>query len=126
MDVSFLLKDDLLHLIIPFGVMLLFYFIFQFFRFHKWRIVHLVAQWSSPIFVLGVIYLVHKMYDVFILSYILIAFILFLAIYITNQWRKEIEISLRKGIILLLRVVFLLFFISYITLVIIYIIRIFA
>lgn len=126
MDIKLLLENFTVVLILPFVLTLFIYILMRLFQIHPWRRVHLTAQWSALLYVAGVVLIVEEMYHQFILSYILIAFLLFLAIHITIQWRKQITISLIKAIVLLLRIVFLLFFITYITLVTIYGIRIFA
>lgn len=115
-----------LFIIIPFVIMLLIYVIMKFLPIHQWRKIHLTAEWSALFYVAGVIVLVNVLYNIFILSYVLIAFILFLAIHITIQWKKDIPISLKKAIVLLSRLVFLLFLLTYIVLVILFTIQFFA
>lgn len=126
MDVKLILDNLIILLMIPFVFTVLIYGLLQLFRIHKWRKIHLTVQWSALLYVAGVIVIVQEMYGVFILSYVLISFLLFLAIHITVQWRNETTISLTKAIVLLLRIVFLLFFFGYLTLLTMYIIRIFA
>lgn len=126
MSVQSLLENIYLLLTIPFLFTLLFYVMMDIFRVHKWRKIHLTVQWSALFFVAGVIFIVNEMYDLFILSYVLIAFILFLAVHITSQWRKQMPISLVKAIVLLLRTAFLLFFGAYLILLTMYAVRFFA
>src|SRR5690625_2799246 len=116
MSIQSLLENMILILTIPVLFTFLMYIILDIFRVHQWRKIHLTVQWSSLFYVAGVIVMVKEMYGLFILSYVLIAFILFLAIHITMQWKKQMPISLVKAIVLLLRVVFLLFFLSYLVL----------
>lgn len=126
MSIQSLLENMILILTIPVLFTFLMYIILDIFRVHQWRKIHLTVQWSSLLYVAGVIVMVKEMYGLFILSYVLIAFILFLAIHITMQWKKQMPISLVKAIVLLLRVVFLLFFLSYLVLFTIYAVQIFA
>lgn len=126
MSIQSLLENMILILTIPVLFTFLMYIILDIFRVHQWRKIHLTVQWSSLFYVAGVIVMVKEMYGLFILSYVLIAFILFLAIHITMQWKKQMPISLVKAIVLLLRVVFLLFFLSYLVLFTIYAVQIFA
>lgn len=126
MSVQSLLENMMFILAIPFLCTFLLYIIMDIFRVHKWRKIHLTVQYSALFYVAGVIVVVNEMYGLFILSYVLIAFILFLAIHITIQWKKQMPISLVKSIVLLLRIVFLLFFLSYLILLTMYAIRIFA
>lgn len=126
MEVTLFLDEFILVLLIPFIFMVLFNLLLRLFNVHQWRRIHLTAQWSAIVYIAGVILVVWELYDKFILSYILIACLLFLAIHVTVQWHKETTISLLQAIVLLLRIVFLLFFIAYIVLVTIYGIRIFA
>lgn len=126
MDTQWLDNNILLILLFPFFWTLFIYFIVRFFKTHRWRKVHLIVQWSALAYVFGVVLIVAELYNVFILSYVLIAFILFLAVHVVMQWRKDISISLMTAIVLLLRIVFLLFFLAYMILITIYGIRIFA
>jgi len=126
MNISFLNENFWIILISPFVLMLLTYLIISFFHIHQWRKIHLTAQWSALFFVAGVIIIVQELYGFFLLSYLLIVFLLFLAIHITIQWRHEETISLNKAIVVLLRSVFLLFLIGYLVLLTIYGIRLFA
>lgn len=116
----------LIKLASPFLVSFIIYLLLFFLPIHKWRKIHLTVQWSALFYVYGVIILVDQLFEIFILSYILILFIIFLAIHVTVQWKKDVTISLKKAIILLLRIVFLLFFVTYIILLILYGIRFFA
>ncbi|HZW68802.1 MAG TPA: DUF3397 family protein [Pseudogracilibacillus sp.] len=126
MDTQWLDNNLLIILLLPFIWTLLIYFIVRFFKTHRWRKVHIIVQWSALAYVFGVVLIVDELYNVFILSYVLIVFILFLALQIVMQWRNDTSISLMTAIVLLLRIVFLLFIIAYIVLIVIYGIRIFA
>lgn len=126
MNVLLLFENFFIILLMPFIFTIFISIIVRLFRVHQWRRVHLVAQWTALAYVAGVIILIEEMYNQFILSYVLISFLLFLAIHVTVQWYKQSPISLMKAIVLLLRIVFLLFLTAYITLLTIYGIRIFA
>lgn len=124
--IELLVSNSFLLVISPFIATIFFYLLLLFLPYHKWRKIHLTAQWSALFYVYGVIYLVQELFNQFILAYVLIGFILFLAIHVTIQWRKNIAISLKKAIVLLLRIVFLMFFIAHLSLFVYFGIRFFA
>lgn len=126
MDMQWLNNNILIILSLPFVWTLLIFIMVRFFKVYRWRKVHLIVQWSALAYVFGLVLIVNELYNVFILSYVLIAFILFLAVHTVMQWRKGTSISLMTAIVLLLRIVFLLFFFAYIILLTMYGIRIFA
>lgn len=126
MDISFSIHTDVIILFLPLIFTFLFYLFTRLFNLHQWRSIHLTAQWSAPVLVAGVIYLIYELYDVFILSYVLISFILFLSVHLIIQWKRYLEVSLQKAIVLLLRIAFLLFFLAYLCFAILYAVRFFA
>lgn len=126
MDVMTVLEYPLFLILIPFLLTVFIYFIMKFLSIHPWRKIHITAQTSAFFYVVGVIVLVEVLYDIFILSYVLILFIVFLAFHITLQWKKDVQISLKKAIVLMLRMSFLLFLFAYSVLVVLYIIQYFA
>jgi len=124
--IELLVSNSFLQVISPFIATIFFYLLLLILPYHKWRKIHLTAQWSALFYVYGVIYLVQELFNQFILAYVLIGFILFLAIHVTIQWRKNIAISLKKAIVLLLRIVFLMFFVAHLSLFVYFGIRFFA
>lgn len=126
MNVQSLLNYPLLSLLIPYLFTIFVYYVLKFFRLHKWRKIHLTAQISALCYVAGVVILVEALFDLFLLGYILILFILFLSIHLIVQWKKKVDLSLKIALVLLLRITFLLFLCIYTGLAVLYIIRFFA
>ncbi len=89
MNVQSLLNYPLLSLLIPYLFTIFVYYVLKFFRLHKWRKIHLTAQISALGYVAGVVILVEALFDLFLLGYILILFILFLSIHLIVQWKKK-------------------------------------
>src|SRR5699024_11542396 len=105
MDTQWLDNNLLIILLLPFIWTLLIYFIVRFFKTHPWRKVHIIVQWSALAYVFGVVLIVDELYIVFILSYVLIVFILFLSFQIFMHWRNGTSFSLYSSMLRLLLIV---------------------
>lgn len=81
---------------------------------NKWKSIHKMVQWTAIFYVVADILLVKMVFNLQLTGYLLISIILILAFILINQWKKENEVSLLKGLQLLWRINFLVFFFIYI------------
>ncbi|HLR59346.1 MAG TPA: DUF3397 family protein [Pseudogracilibacillus sp.] len=74
---------------------------------------HQSITYSTLFYILGALYLIHKMFESYFIGYILIGLILLLGLILINQWKNDNEVILLKGIKKMWRYCFLVFFMSY-------------
>jgi len=103
-------------MIIPMIVTYIFYKITYILSKNKWRAIHISVQFTAIFYVVAVTIMMSNIFDFNVFSYILIFHIALLAIFLIIQWKTRIEVILRDGLKLLLRLSFLIFLILYVCL----------
>src|SRR5690625_4657899 len=103
-------------IIIPMIVTYIFYKITYILSKNKWRAIHISVQFTAIFYVVAVTIMMSNIFDFNVFSYILIFHIALLAIFLIIQWKTRIEVILRDGLKLLLRLSFLIFLILYVCL----------
>lgn len=107
---------QILFLLIPF---LITYFIYRFVYIKKHdekQAMQRAVNYSTIFYIIGVLYIIHYMFESYFIGYILIGLISLLGLILIKQWKNGEEVVLFKGIKVLWRLCFLLFLISYISL----------
>lgn len=74
---------------------------------------HQSITYSTLFYILGALYLIHKMFESYFIGNILIGLILLLGLILINQWKNDNEVILLKGIKKMWRFCFLVFSMSY-------------
>lgn len=87
-------------------------------RHDRKRAIHRSMAFSTLLYMMGTLYLIHAFFDSYFIGYILIGLIVFLGLILIMQWKYNNEVVLIKGVKILWRFCFLLFFTSYLSLLI--------
>ncbi|MGX4669131.1 DUF3397 family protein [Cerasibacillus sp. JNUCC 74] len=90
---------------------------------HPLRAVHFAVTWTTPLYVIAVIFLIAIIFDVNVVGIILALLLISIAIIIMFQWKRNTEVLLIKAVKLMWRFTFLLFFLLYCLFVIIGIVQ---
>src|SRR5699024_10103267 len=92
------------------------YFIVLKVSWKRWKAIHVSVQITAVLYIIAVTLIVNNLFQVNLISYVIISLIFLLAIILIQQRYSQTEIILYDGIRLLLRWSFLLFAVSYICL----------
>jgi len=102
------------------GIPIIFTYIFYKFTYflskNKWKAIHLSTQTTAIFYIVAVTLIIHNLFQLNVISYMLIFHIIVLAILLIIQWKTKIEVILLDGLKTLLRLSFLIFFATYICL----------
>ncbi|HLQ73968.1 MAG TPA: DUF3397 domain-containing protein [Bacillota bacterium] len=104
---------------LPFILTYLLYYLHLMIYKQSLRSLHFAINWTTMLYILSVVTIVHLLFQQTIVSYILLFMLITLSIIIYYQWKENTEVSIALAIKLLWRFCFLLFFSSYSLLVIV-------
>src|SRR5699024_3196774 len=104
---------------LPFILTYLLYYLHLMIYKQSLRSLHFAINWMTMLYILSVVIIVHLLFQLTIVSYILLFMLITLSIIIYYQWKENTEVSIALAIKLLWRFCFLLFFSSYSLLVIV-------
>lgn len=117
MDIQFKFTLPLLFITIPILMTWIVYFITNKIVKHQWKAIHFSVQSTAIFYIIAVAILLQNIFHYQFVGIILICLIVFLAVILIIQWKKDTEVVLRKGLKVLLRISFLLFGAVYIILI---------
>lgn len=99
---------------------LLCFYVHKLIKTSTWRAIHFTTEFTTILYIVSVAILVKMLFNLSIIGYIIIYFLILLAVIIFMQWKMETDILFGRAVKLLLRINFLIFVIAYIILIFLY------
>lgn len=79
----------------------------------KWRALHITINWTTILYILATIVMLHILFEQYFIGIILGFILLLLAVIIIWQWKTRTEVLFKKAIKILWRLCFVIFLFTY-------------